>query len=242
MKKPSYGIDAPHVVRNLFLSSILTFLLLLAALQIKKFFWSSLALFYTGATTFATLGFLLWMLYNNYVTKFKISKKIVASLDLKGGETILDMGCGRGLLLIELARSLPFGKAYGIDLWQQKDQSGNSKEKTLQNTKLAGVEYRIEVETGDIQSLPYSDNNFDAVVSNLVIHNIPRKEDRERALQEMLRVLKPGGKFVISDIQYGKEYKDFLDKLGCKSLSETYYSYIPTLRILSGSLFSSDLL
>jgi arsenite methyltransferase len=242
MKKPSYGIDAPHVVKNLFLTSIVAFLLLLAALQIKNFFWSFLVLFYTGATTILTLGFALWMLYNNYVTKFKIIKKIVASLDLKGGETVLDMGCGRGLLLIELARSLPFGKAYGIDLWQEKDQSGNNKEKTLQNARVAGVEYRIEVETGDIQSLPYPDNSFNAVLSNLVIHNIPRQEDRERALKEMLRVLKPGGKFVISDIQHGKEYKDFLGSLGYKSLSETYYSYIPPLRILSGSLFSFDLL
>jgi ubiquinone/menaquinone biosynthesis C-methylase UbiE len=97
---------------------------------------------------------------------------------LKGNETVLDAGCGRGLLLIEAAKHLPRGRAIGVDLWQTMDQSGNRPEVTLENARAEGVAERVEVKTGDMRELPLPDQSVDAVVASLSIHNIPNKEGR----------------------------------------------------------------
>ena len=117
---------------------------------------------------------------------------------LKGTEQLLDLGCGRGAVLIEAARRLPAGRAVGVDLWT-KDQSGNRPEVTLANAAAAGVADRVEVRTADITALPFPDGSFDVVTSAMVIHNIPSPEARYRALDEAMRVLRPGGQLLIAD-------------------------------------------
>jgi ubiquinone/menaquinone biosynthesis C-methylase UbiE len=107
----------------------------------------------------------------------------------------------------------------------------------LENAKVEKVEGRIAIQTGDIRSLPYPDKTFDAIISSLVIHNIPDEKGRERALSEMLRVLKPGGRFALFDIHYGKKYARFLsgDKTDSSSL-ETIASYCPPAYIIKGNM------
>ena len=216
-----YGVDAPGVVRNLFLFSLLAFFLAALCNQwllISYFLFCAFSLFASGC----------WMLYSMFITKPKIVSQLLDDLYLKGSETVLDLGCGRGLLLIAAAKRLPKGKAYGIDLWQTKDQSGNQREVTLRNAKTDGVE--VEIQTGDIRSLPYPDEMFDAVVSSLVIHNIPDEAGREQALSELLRVLKPGGQFALLDIQYGKRYAEFLQATCLK----TGFWYCPPICLVKG--------
>jgi SAM-dependent methyltransferase len=87
----------------------------------------------------------------------------------------------------------------GVDLWSRKDQSGNSPEVTLANAAAAGVADRVEVRTADITALPFQDDSFDVVTSALVIHNIPSPEARYRAVDEAMRVLRPGGQLLIAD-------------------------------------------
>ena len=90
------------------------------------------------------------------------------------------------------ARSVPRGKATGIDLWQVQDQSGNSESTTRENAKREGLSDRIELTTGDIRKLPFDDASFDLVVSSLAIHNVPSVEGRDRAIEESLQSAQAG--------------------------------------------------
>jgi arsenite methyltransferase len=70
----------------------------------------------------------------------------------------LDVGCGRGLMLVGAGKWLTSGKAIGIDLWQQQDQANNSSSATLSNAAIEGVADRIEVKTADMCELPFPEN------------------------------------------------------------------------------------
>jgi arsenite methyltransferase len=69
------------------------------------------------------------------------------------------------------------------------------------NVGLAGVSARVEVRNDNATALTFPDASFDAVLSNLCIHNIPTREGRDRACREIVRVLKPGGRAIISDFK-----------------------------------------
>ena len=129
---------------------------------------------------------------------------------------MLDAGCGRGLALIGCAKKLTTGKAIGIDLWAAKDLSNNNPEATRANAAAEGVADRVEVETGDITRLPFSDASFDAVISMTVIHNIPSRDKRDQALSELVRVLKPGGRIALFDLLHASRYREVLQGAGLK--------------------------
>jgi arsenite methyltransferase len=150
--------------------------------------------------------------------KFAEWDRILDRLHLRGDERVLDMGCGRGAVLVAVARRLTTGRATGIDIWNTADQSGNAKEVTLRNAELEGVAERIDVETGDMRTLPFPDATFDLVVSSLAIHNIHPNAERRKAIAEGFRVLKPGGHIVIADIRAVSTYADVLRTLGATSL------------------------
>ena len=101
---------------------------------------------------------------------------------LRGDETLLDLGCGRGAVLLAAAKLLPNGRAIGVDIWRA-DQTDNSQQNTLRNAELEGVAERVEVRTADITDLPFDDNSVDVIVSSLVVHNIPSPRARAKADQ-----------------------------------------------------------
>jgi ubiquinone/menaquinone biosynthesis C-methylase UbiE len=130
--------------------------------------------------------------------KLRIWERELDRAGLRGNEQLLDLGCGRGAVLIAAARRLPSGRAVGADRWT-RDQSGNSPEVTLANAAAAGVADRVEVHTADMTALPFPDGSFDVVTSALAIHNIPTPGGRYRAVDEAMRVLRPGGQLLIAD-------------------------------------------
>src|SRR5699024_7150603 len=87
-------------------------------------------------------------------------------------EKVLEVGCGRGLVLNAAAQRLTTGKAVGIDLWNERDQSGNHPDATRKNAAIEGVAEKVEIITGDARHIPFANNTFDVVVSSLAIHNI----------------------------------------------------------------------
>jgi ubiquinone/menaquinone biosynthesis C-methylase UbiE len=129
----------------------------------------------------------------------------------RGDEQVLDVGTGRGLLLVGAARLLKSGNATGIDVWSTKDLSGNSLERTQANIEVEGVKDRVQLKSDDARKLSFPDASFDVVLSNLCIHNIPDAEGRAQACREIARVLKPGGTALISDfIKTGFYQKVFI--------------------------------
>lgn len=141
--------------------------------------------------------------------KFIVWDELLDALALRGDERLLDVGCGRGMVLILAAKRLPAGRAVGVDLWSTVDQSGNREQATLRNAELEGVLDRIELRTADMRQLPFPDQSFDAVTSSLAIHNIRDAQGREQALAEILRVLKAGGTAMIADILHAAEYQRY---------------------------------
>ena len=148
--------------------------------------------------------------------KFAVWAELLDRLELKGDERLLDIGCGRGAVLLMAAQPLPRGRAVGVDVWSATDQSGNAEQVTRRNAALEGVAERVELHTADMRQLPFDDGSFDVVVSSLAIHNISGASERAKALREAARVLKKGGKLLIADIRHTRAYAGDLEACGLK--------------------------
>lgn len=233
MKKIDYGIDAPHVIRNLFIFSAIGFLLPVFFPVIKL-----------GPVNFAASGFIgmgvacglmaVWMLVYSVYGKLKHRDRILNMIDWKGSEMVLDVGTGRGLLAIGAAKRLTTEKSTGIDIWNAEDLTKNKMENTINNAVLEGVKDKVEIKNDNAISMSFADNSFDVVISNLCLHNIYNIEDRKKACNEICRVLKKGGTAIISDFRHIKEYKNNFVQSGLqtKILPASYFTTFPPLAIL----------
>ena len=238
MSRADYGIDAPPVVRNLVIAGSAILLIGVAVfLFISNPRWLMYIVGYWGL--FAGGSMLvtsLLMIWSSKVGKLHKRKTLIESLRLNGNETLLDAGCGRGLLLNEAAKHLPNGKAIGVDLWQSADQSGNRPEVTMENARVEGVAERVEIKTGDMREIPLPDCAVDVVVASLSIHNIPDQEGRARAIQEIHRVLKPGGQIALLDFTATGEYLASFQALGWETIYRSGPSFwmFPPVHVVSG--------
>nr|BBH94851.1 type 11 methyltransferase [Thermogemmatispora argillosa] len=231
LTRPDYGVDAPGVVRMLILSALVLYAVAL---------WLIIGLRLTGlaiwllANASLCLGEALAMLWTSRVGKLREIRRMLDYLVLCGDEQLLDVGCGRGMLLIEAARRLGSGHATGIDIWDTRDQSGNSPLITQENARLAGVAERVSVVTADARQLPFPEASFDVIVSCLALHNIHGEQERRQALREMVRVLKPGGRIAILDLAHVKQYARDLRELGVEllMLGRPSLRVFPPLRML----------
>ena len=225
----NYGLDAPGVVRNLLLAGAAGLLLWGTA---ATGLWSGfltihlrsdlemrigLAGFGLGAGLGCTaMG--LWMIWTSRVGKVIARERLLDHVTWTGREQVLDVGCGRGLLLIGAARRLTSGRATGIDIWQAEDLSGNGPDATLDNARREQVADRVAVETADMRRLPFAEGSFDLVVSCAAIHNVPSAAHRAVAIAEIARVLKPGGTALIDDIRHLGDYASAFAAHGCRDI------------------------
>lgn len=117
-------------------------------------------------------------------------KKVFGLAPIKNGQSVLDVGCGTGILVKIAKQALPASPVFGID--------PDAEALGIAEKRLAKAGLAAELKQGYAEALPYSDNTFDFCVSTLVFHHLPN-EIKKKAFSEMYRVLKPGGKIVITD-------------------------------------------
>ncbi len=210
-----YGLDAPGIVRGFAFGGAA----LVAASAAIAFFAPSLGLGGAAAWmggSFLVTAALMWL--SSRRGKLRARDALLDRLALRGDERVLDVGCGRGLLLVGAARRVERGSAVGIDLWSAKDLGDNRAAATLENARVEGVADRVTVETGNMCEMPFDDASFDVVVSCFAIHNVAAREDRRRAIGEIARVLKPGGRVAIQDLGRTGQYAADLRTLGFRDV------------------------
>lgn len=170
-----------------------------------------------GASAVGMIATTAWYVYATRWGKFVAWDRVLDDLRLQGDETLLDLGCGRGAVLLAAAKRLPRGRAIGVDLWRA-DQTENSQQATLANAALENVADRIEVHTADMTALPLADDSVDVIVSSLAIHNIPTHAGRRQTLDQAVRVLRPGGRLAIADLWETRQHAAHLRELGWRNV------------------------
>ncbi|HUL31091.1 MAG TPA: class I SAM-dependent methyltransferase [Thermodesulfobacteriota bacterium] len=132
----------------------------------------------------------------------QIRALVLAHLDWNGKGLALDIGCGNAALTIHLARKYAGAQVIGIDDWGSRWEY--SKIRCERNAKVEGVDEQVIFQKASASALPFKDNCFDAVVSNLVFHEVSDEGDKRAVIREALRVVKKGGKFAFQDLFLAK--------------------------------------
>ena len=231
IEKLNYGIDAPGLVRFFFIGGFvaaITCLIANVALLQQNWWVASVKVILTIATVYL-IGMGCLMIYWSRVAKIKGRESVLDQIQWTGNERVLDVGCGRGLMLIGAARRLTTGNAVGIDIWSAKDQSSNSPNGARDNARIEGVLEKIEIQTADMRSLPFADHSFDVIVSHWVVHNLETEADRHLSLSEMARVLKQGGQLILCDIENRDDYLQRLKALRLENCRMVFHPFVDFL-------------
>ncbi|MCC3375220.1 class I SAM-dependent methyltransferase [Cohnella sp. REN36] len=233
--KGQYGLDAPVVIRNLIGIGLLLAGGSIAAFLFRGWVWLIVGA-WLGLVSVFCLAEAVYMIWSSKRGKAIVVRKMLDMLQLRGDEHVLDVGCGRGFVLIAAARRLTGGRATGIDIWNSRDQSGNHPDIPLRNAERENVFDRITIVHADARQMPFEAHTFDVVVSSLALHNIPHEAERKRAIEEIARVLKPGGKVALLDFRYADAYARALTEAGFKevAVSRRHLQMFPPVRIVTG--------
>lgn len=128
---------------------------------------------------------------------------VLSNFDWNGEGQILDIGCGSASLTIALAKKYKGARVIGLDNWGK--QWEYSKKVCEKNAEIEGVAERVTFQKANAAALPFDDDSFDAIVSNLVFHEVSDVKDKKELIREALRVVKKGGNFVFQDLFLWKQ-------------------------------------
>jgi SAM-dependent methyltransferase len=227
--RADYGLDAPRMVRTLFTRGVILILLGFGLWIMNRVEAPG-----GGAALFAALGLIgagfaaagAVMVWSSRAANVAMRERILNALTWRGDEKVLDVGCGRGLMLIGAAKRLKSGKATGVDVWNAEDLSGNNADATVANARAEGVLEKVKIENGDARRLQYQANTYDIVLSSLALHNIKEEGDRTKALDEIWRVTRPGGQIALWDVFHAGDYLQHFQSAGAELVQRSGTSFL----------------
>jgi SAM-dependent methyltransferase len=157
--------------------------------------------------------------------KFLVWSDVLGALNLRGDEKILDLGCGRGAVTTLAAARVPSGSVLGVDSFRVRSRltstrGGTEDQIARRNANLEGVANRVKFSQADVRHLNLDGNTYDLVVSGMGISAVASPDERRAALEEAVRVTKPGGRVVLADIRHTDEYAAQLIELGCEQVKK----------------------
>jgi arsenite methyltransferase len=208
---PDYGQDSPAMVAGIAVAGAIVcgLAVVLAAIHAALALIAVLAVLGVYLVVYAAS-----MVMYSRRGKLRLRERILDAIPWRGDEAVLDVGCGRGLLLVGAARRLTSGRATGVDRWVTGAVTSNRPEAALENARAEGVIDRVEVCEGDAWSLPFAAGSFDVVVSNFVVHEMDTRAQRDAMLCEIARVLRPGGRVALCDFIFTGECMEVLRACG----------------------------
>ena len=231
--RPAYGLDAPNILVGLFAASAISLFV--------GFFFAAGGSPELGLAPW-TLSVVLvvaavWVLLGIHRAKPRLWRRTLDDLHLTGTEDALDLGCGRGLVLIETARRLPGGHATGVDIWRNRDQSGNRRITTELNARIEGVSHRVTIRDADMVQLPFDDGSFDLVTASFSLRSLALATERAQALDEAIRVLRPGGRLLVLDRAHTDEVATHLRERGLDPVhrSRALLAFGPPARLVTAT-------
>lgn len=231
-ERPDFGLDAPRVVAFYTAVAVIGAALTVAgATTVSGLFVPGVILLIIGVMTAGL------MVRSSRHGKIVMRDRVLDSLGFTGSEHILDLGCGRGLMLLGAAQRAPRGTATGIDLWLTADQAGSSAEACMANARILGVAERVRLYDGDMSDLPFENASFDMVLACLAIHNVHDKDKRRRVITEAARVLRPSGRLAIIDFARTGEYAATAKAAGMSAVQRSSLSFVmyPPVRVVTAA-------
>lgn len=234
------------------------FIVVFLALLIPTFFPLSLLIkiiLWVGAgiwfLPFCFMMYLYWYFsLNNKEIQYKIWDLVIQKLPWDGLGKALDVGTGAGALAIKLAKKFPNSKVYGIDHWGKG--WNYTKQQCEENAKYEGVANQVIFQRASASKLPFKDNEFDAIVTNFVYHEVRDIRDKRKLIKESLRVLKKGGTFSLQDTfknkrrygltedlveqvkEWGIQQVNFIETINELSMPKLIKSELKTMGLLCG--------
>jgi arsenite methyltransferase len=240
MKTINYGVDGPNFIRGLVIGTVSLGLLasLLILFPFNGFTRAVAIICCTGSFLCMLEAFLMGLYAKK--GKFTHRDRMLSLIDWQGTESVLDVGSGLGLLLIGAAKRLSSGQAIGIDIWNKDDLTHNSLDQALINAEQEEVGNKVRIKNETIVQTSFQAAYFDVILSNLCLHNISDRQQRQQACQEICRLLKPGGVALISDFTHTKEYEVAFINLGLsvERIGPFYwdtFQILPILKVIKTS-------
>lgn len=199
--RPHYGFDLPAVaLGSTMAAAALLALTALVAATTGGLWW----LFPLGYALVFALS-CASICYTARRGRFTVWRRLLDGVRLTGGESIVDLGCGHGAVLMLAARKVPHGHAIGVD--------GKSRlNRTFANAKAEQVNVDL-ISAADLGELPIETGTVDLVVSSLALHRIGKDAARAKVIAEAVRILRPGGRVLIADRRFVPAYASQLAEL-----------------------------
>jgi arsenite methyltransferase len=206
-QKPNFGQELIPVLR--IMAAIIIILVSGMIYMLTNGIGSNAIIIVMGSFVIFFGALITMSIWSSRIGKLIMRDRMIEELKLSGNENVLDIGCGKGLLTVGIAKKLNSGRVVGLDHWKGTFEYNYTREMAENNVAIEGVSNKVEIVNGDAKKLPFETGKFDIITSSLAMHHVG---DGNQAFREMQRVLKPSGTIAIADMPTAKIKKQMQEE------------------------------